>query len=189
MAVSRRSRSLRTSVRRRSNWEVGPRTSAGGGGQAISTSIAQIAGLAAQANIDGQTLIRTRGEVLMYLRSASGQSDGFNGAFGIGKATLAAFTAGAASVPTPVTEEAWDGWLYHRYFALVSAGPIAAATAAQEQLQVNNVVAALRFEVDSKAMRKIDADEVFYAAIEVTEVGTSDMVWNFNSRLLVKVMN
>ena len=49
--------------------------------------------------------------------------------------------------------------------------------------------AALRFEIDSKAMRKQDIDEGFYAAIEVTEFGTADAQWAFNSRMLVKNMS
>jgi len=184
----RSSRFQRTSVRHRSSWEVGPETSGGGGQQTITASVAQLAGTAVQAVIDGQTLIRTRGEVLMFLTSATAIGHGFYGAFGIAKATSAAILAGAASVPTPITEEAWDGWLYHRYFSCISAGPIAAATAAQEALQVNNVCAALRFEVDSKAMRKHAVDEGFYAAIEVVEIGTADMRWFFNSRMLQKQM-
>ena len=79
-------------------------------------------------------LIRTRGEFLIFLHSATALAHGYHGAFGIAKATTVAITAGAASVPTPITEENWDGWLYHRYFSVLSAGPIAAATAAQEAL-------------------------------------------------------
>ena len=189
MPTSTRSRYPRSSVRHRSSWEAGPETSGGGAAQVISSSIAELAGTAVQATVDGLTVIRTRGELMLYVETASLQGNGFHGAFGIAKATSAAVLAGAASVPTPITEEAWDGWLYHRYFHIHSAGPIAVATAAQEALQVNNVCAALRIEVDSKAMRKQDIDEAIYAAIEVTEVGTASMRWSFNCRLLVKNMS
>ena len=50
------------------------------------------------------------------------------------------------------------------------------------------MTAALRFEVDSKAMRKQDINEGFYAAIEVTEFGTADAQWAFNSRMFFKDM-
>jgi len=185
---SRGARFPSRSAPHRSSWEPGPSTAAGAG-IAITASSAQLGGTIASALVDSQTLIRTRGELLLFLRLATNSADGFVGAFGIAKATTAAALAGAASVPTPLTEDTWDGWLYHTYFALLTGGPIAAATAAQETDQVNNVVAALRIAVDSKAMRKIDADESFYAAIEVTEVGTAEMTWAFQSRLLVKDMS
>ena len=189
MPRSTRSRFSRTSVRHRSSWEVGPETSAGGGPQGITGSLAQIAGTAVQAAVDGLTLIRTRGELLMYLKTATSARDGFYGAFGIAKATSAAVLAGAASVPTPITEEAWDGWLYHRYFSLIAPGPIAAATAAQETLQNAGNISSLRLEVDSKAMRKWDVDEAIFACIEVVEIGAADMDWFFNCRLLTKDMS
>ena len=186
--MSPRSRFQRTSVRHRSSWEPGPETSGNGASQAISVGGGSLAGTAVQATVDGLTLIRTRGELLIYLRLATASDHGFHGAFGIAKATTAAIVAGAASVPTPITEEGWDGWLYHWYFSTFAAGPIAMATAAQETAQNHSTVAAVRIEVDSKAMRKWDIDEGIYAAIEVLEVGMAEMSWAFNSRLLVKEM-
>ena len=122
----------------------------------------------------------------MLLKTASIAGAGCYGAFGIAKATSAAVLAGAASVPTPVTEEAWDGWLYHRYFSLVSPGPIAVGTARQ---QTNSDIATvLRLEVDSKAMRKLDVNEAFFAVIEVTAQDTFSMEWAFNCRMLFKLM-
>ena len=188
MPGSRNSKFPRTSVRHRSSWEVGPETSGGGGQQSLSSSIAQIAGTAVQATVDGQTLIRTRGELVVYVTAVTNSGEGFFGAFGIAKATSAAVLAGVASVPTPATEDAWDGWLYHRYLTIVSGGPIAAATAAQEQNQGNANLSSMRLEVDSKAMRKIDVNEAFYAVLEVTELGTATLVWHFNSRMLFKLM-
>ena len=185
----RRSKFQRTSVRHRSNWEIGPETAGGGAPQGLTTSAAQLAGSFVNALLDAQTLIRTRGEFLGLLLTAGSAGDGFHGAFGIAKATSTAITAGVASVPAPLSEESWDGWLYHRYFNLFAGGPIAVATAAQETLQHAATTAALRLEVDSKAMRKIDIDEGFYAVIEVREHGVATMDWAFNSRILVKVMS
>jgi len=189
MAALRRSRFPRTSVRHRSSWEIGPETSGLGGPQAITGNQVILAGTFVNALIDGQTLIRTRGEFLCYLLTASAAGDGFHGAFGIAKATSAAITAGVGSVPTPVTEEAWDGWLYHRYFSVIAPGPMAAATAAQEALQHAATTAAVRIEVDSKAMRKVDINEGFYMAIEITEHGVATAEFLYNSRMLVKVMS
>ena len=184
----KRSRFHSTFVRHRPSWEVGPETSANGQPQAITASVSQLAGVAVQSVVDGLTLIRTRGEFLFFVESAAAIANGYHGAFGIAKASTAAIVAGAASVLTPITEEAWDGWLYHRYFSCLSAGPLAVASAAQQALQVNNVTAAVRFEVDSKAMRKLAVDEGIYACIEVIEFGTANAQWAFNCRQLVKDM-
>ena len=191
MANLRRSRfptSSARSSRRKTSWTVGPETSVNGATQVITASSAVLATTGAAVAEDGLTLVRTRGELVCLLGISASQGDGFHGAFGIGVATLAAFTAGIGSVPTPLTEEDWNGWLYHRYFGLFSGGPIAAATAAQQGDQVNSTSAALRVEVDSKAMRKLSMDMIVYAAVEVVELGAaSSMEFAFNSRLLVKL--
>ena len=185
----RSSRFLTKSAPHRSSWEFGPETSGNGAPQGLTASSSQLAGTNVAAAIDGLTLIRTRGEFMIYLTAATALGDGFHGAFGIGKATQAAVVAGVLSVPNPITEEAWDGWLYHRYFSCMAPGPIAVATAAQETLQNAGNIASLRLEVDSKAMRKWDINESMFACIEVIEHGTATAEWLFNSRMLVKNMS
>ena len=176
------------SLRRKTNWAIGPQTAGDGASIAIGSSQALLAANGAQVIESGITLVRLRGSLNLFLTSAAALGDGFHGAFGIGIATLPAFTIGVTAVPTPITEESWNGWLYHRYFGIFSGGPIAAATAAQEALQVNSTSAALNFEVDSKAMRKLNTDTVIFAALEVIELGASStMEFAFNSRLLVKL--
>ena len=167
---------------------MGPETSANGALQTIAASSFQLAGTAVQSLIDSLTLIRTRGELLLFIYAATATGDGFHGAFGIAKASIAAIVAGVASVPTPIDEEAWDGWLYHRYFNLFSGGTIAAADAAKNQNQINSTTAAQRIEIDSKAMRKLSVDEGLFGVIQVIEVGTASMRWAFNCRQLVKDM-
>ena len=189
MASSRGSRFRRTSERHRSSWDLGPKTSGVGAPQVVAGSTAQLGGTISSAIVDSITLIRTRGELIMWCSAATAAGDGFHGAFGIAKATMAALVAGAASVPTPITEDTWDGWLYHRYFSLFSPGPVAVATAAQEQLQNAPNISSLRLEVDSKAMRKINVDESFYCALEVAVHGAGGMEWVFNSRILIKDMS
>ena len=181
-----RTRSAR-SQRRKTSWNIGPQTGVDGAPQGISSSVAVLATGALVVLEEAITLIRTRGDLNLYLQSATGTGDGFHGAFGIAVATSPAVLAGIASLPTPITEEDWDGWLYHRYFSLVAGGTIAAATAAQQADQVNSSSAALHFEVDSKAMRKLSVDQSLYAAIEVVELGAASMQWAFNSRMLVKL--
>ena len=134
----------------------------------------------------GLTHIRLRGELLLYLATSDALLSGFAGAFGIGIASTAAMTVGVASVPTPIQEEDSDSWLFHRYFHLKTPGAISAAGAALSWS--GNGDSVLRLEVDTKAMRKLaDLDIGLYCAIEVTEVGTASMVWQFNSRSLVKL--
>ena len=178
---------LGRSQRRKSSWQFGTQTGVDGASQAISSSSSVIATGAVGIITDGLTLVRTRGDLNLFLTSATTAGDGFHGAFGIAVASAAAVLAGIASVPTPITEEEWDGWLYHRYFSLFAGGTIAAATAAQQQDQVNSSSAALHIEVDSRAMRKVETDMTIYAAIEVVELGAAGMDWAFNSRSLFKL--
>lgn len=184
MALSRGFRSGRVhSVARKSSWEVGPQLTL----SSISASGSTLGTAAISPTTAGLTLVRTRGELLLFLSSAAAAIDGFAGAFGIGLATLAAVTAGAASVPTPVTEAAWDGWLYHRFFHLFAAGIIDNSVAADTDA-MNATTAVLRLEVDSKAMRKLaDSTVAVYMALEVTETGTAALRAAFDSRVLVKL--
>ena len=160
-----------TYPRRRKAWEEGP------GGTAstnYSGSSAQIVGAGANIIVDGLTLLRTRGEFEIFMTAATAIPDGFRGAFGIGIVTTAAFTAGVASIPTPIAEQDWDGWLFWRAFG-VHAG-----------LQPNSDGSGyLRFEVDSKAMRKLDLLETIVAVVEVVEVGTATATSHFDSRVLL----
>ena len=189
MPTRLRSRFPRSSgPRHRSSWAFGPETAGSGGPQALAGTAAQLAGTVSSVGQDSITLIRTRGELLLYLTTATAQGDGFHGAFGLAKVSSAALLAGQPSVPSPLTEDTWDGWYYHRYFSIIAAGPIAVATAAQEALQNAATTAALRIEVDSKAMRKMSIDEGTYASIDVIEHGTATMEWLFNCRELIKLM-
>ena len=180
--------SLPRSSKRKTSWDVGPETGVNGATQVITASSAVLATTAVAFLFDGDTIVRTRGELNIFLSIAAGQGDGFHGAFGIGVASTAAVTAGIASVPTPLTEEDWNGWIYHRYFGLFAGGPLATATAADQQSQVNSTCAAARIEVDSKAMRKMSDAMSVYAAIEVVELGAvSSMEFAFNCRILTKL--
>ena len=125
---------------------------------------------------DGHTIVRLRGYFSARLTAAASISDGFFGAFGIGKATLAAFTAGVGAVPTPITEEAWDGWIYHEYFSVLS-----------QTTTVLEDTSWLVRQIDSKAMRKLTIEDVIYVVFEMSEVGTATMALNMNSRVLLKL--
>jgi len=174
-----RSLSSRPSSRRLTDWGNGP------GGTAptpVSTPVATILGAFVFALHPGFTVVRIRGEFAAHLGLATASEDGFAGAFGIGIASLAAVTAGGGSVPTPITEAVSDNWLYHRFFDIKAGFPFAAGAD-----PAGNREAFIRFEVDSKAMRKFPPDTAIYASLEVVEVGTANMEVAFNSRMLVKL--
>ncbi len=130
-----------------------------------------------QALLDGLTIVRLRGEVTAFLSSATTALDGYTGAFGIGIANENAFNAGVASVNIPVTDVAWEGWLYHQFFSCK----------AHTSGEVTGQCANYRFEIDSKAMRKIKLGDVVYAAIEVLEVGAATLNGHFDTRMLSKL--
>ena len=176
------SRGRRISQRRRKGWDVGPGQA--GPQSQISATTAVIASSAGAFGQDGLTVMRLRGEAMFFLSAATAVNDGFRGAFGIGIATTAAVVAGAASVPTPIGEQAWDGWMFWQPLRLIAAAPIDGSVSTDAD-GMNSVTASIRFEVDTKAMRKVAIDESIYAAIDVTEVGTAVMNWFFDSRVLV----
>ena len=175
------------SQRRKTSWAGGPGTSVDGARQGITSSSSVLATTSSAVLQDGITLVRTRGDLNLWLSAATAAGDGYSGAFGVAVASSPAVIAGILSVPTPLTEEDWDGWLYHRYFSCFAGGTIAAATAAEQADQVNASSAALHIEMDSKAMRKLEIDMTLYAIIEVVELGTAVLQWAFNSRMLFKL--
>ena len=131
--------------------------------------------------------MRTRGEVLMYLSAATAVFDGFIGAFGIGFASAAAMTAGAASLPTPITEFDSDNWIYHRFYNILSPGAISGGAATDADVG-GAVAAAVRWEIDSKAMRKVPDDDVgLYMAWEHTLTGTANLRIQARCRMLTKL--
>jgi len=128
--------------------------------------------------------MRTRGELLLYLKSAAAASNGFTGAFGIGLTTSQAFAIGVTAMPGPITDIDWDGWLYHRVFTMFS-GDVIASVASTDSDIVNANSAVLKLEVDSKAMRKQLEGMTEFCMLETIEAGTGTMQWIFNSRTLL----
>ncbi len=78
----------------------------------------------------------------------------------MGVVTLAASTAGVVSIPTPITEASWDGWLLHRYFGV-------------EKVTGDAGGGFMALELDSKAMRKGNEDEVLAGVLDVVETGVA----------------
>lgn len=176
MARSNTFRPQSRTPRRQTSWTLGPLDN-----RTVSSTTAQLWTLAAGANTDGLTVIRIRGAALFALTTVSQAHGGFIGAIGIGICTLAAFTAGIGSVPTPITEEDWDGWMFHRYFQVTS-------NTASIADGVNAGSANLAIEIDTKAMRKLPNDMVIFGALEASdEFGVSTMTFDARTRMLVKL--
>ena len=169
------------SQRRRTDWTLGPITQP----TAITaTGVLLGASFVVGVSGAGETLVRTRGDGLAYLTAATNPNDGFIGAFGIGYATTAAMTAGIASLPTPITEEDADSWVFHQYIHCLSPHTIDGTASTDTPL----VPTAFRFSIDSKAMRKVTDDDVgFYMAWEFTEVGTAVLQVQARVRMLTKL--
>jgi len=130
--------------------------------------------------------VRTRGRLQAFLDNATAALDGYHGAFGIAVATTAAVAVGATAVPTPITEQDWDGWLYWQSIQLLAPGIIDGGTLVDRDLM--NIHAAYQsFDIDSKAMRKLAVGDSIYACMEVVEIGTATLQWSLDSRVLVKL--
>ena len=168
------------SLRRKTAWSQGP---GGTTNTPITANGSTFLGSSVVATVEGVTVIRIRGELLMYLSLATSSNDGYRGAVGIGIATLAAVTAGVASVPTPITEEDAENWLWHRYFSCNSPVPFSAGAAQDGP----DIATSLRVEVDTRAMRKFPSEMAIYAIIEVVETGVATLNVSLNSRALAKL--
>ena len=94
-------------------WLLGPSALSG----AISTSVNTLwsGSVSDPASFEAPTLIRIRGRIQALLLTAAAAGDGFTYAFGLALVENTAFTAGATSLPGPISEADWDGWIWHLY--------------------------------------------------------------------------
>ena len=171
--VSRFPQRFNTKVRRPS-WSIGPN----GTLQLTATGSAVFGTGAVAADVE-LTIIRTRGIFQAFLSQATASLDGFQGAVGICKVSSNAFGVGITAIPTPVTDIAWDGWLWYQRFN------VKAATAT---LGVVEQMAGIEYVVDAKAMRKTNVTDVIVGVIEATEVGTAIGNFRLDTRMLSKSM-
>ena len=173
-------RSFAGKGRRKTSWGIGP----GDGSQVqLTAGTPTLIGSAISAVEDGITITRIRGELLMFLSSADALASGYFGAFGIGKGSLSAFNVGVGSMETPIADEGWDGWLYHKFFHLTASAPVAGGASAEHDMTLP-VTAALRIDVDVKAQRKLVPEDVIYAVVDVAEIGVAVLQVYFRSRAL-----
>ncbi len=133
-----------------------------------------------QAAIPEQTIVRTRGELLVQNLITGTDLSGFRWAFGICIVTENAFGVGATAIPGPFTDRSWDGWFV--YFT-------GSCFVGDVSVQGNNGLSAVsRLVIDSKAMRKFKFSDVMVGVFEtVTEVGTAIIRADLMTRVLVKL--
>ncbi len=170
---------------RQTAWGFGPGDTAVTTFTATSKSIMGT-GLGLTAGTGKATIARLHGEFSAYLTSASSANNGYSCAFGVGLVTLVAFGAGVASIPGPLTQLDWDGWMFHKLFSCVTVAAMSGAASGDADNQLSTV-AAIRFDVDSKAMRKMDEEVILVGVLEVVELGTAALSALFDSRLLLKL--
>jgi len=163
--------------RRTTAWGLGPNAVA----LSIASNAAQIwtngITLVAEEEV---TLVRTRGEVQIFLTSVTAIGDGFHGAVGIGVVTEQAFAAGVGSVPSPFDNAEWDGWLWHSFFNVHQ-------RTSTEGDGVNDTCGHIRIPIDSKAMRKWTSEQVIIGVVDQFEDGIAVMEVFVDCRMLVKL--
>ena len=161
------------SQRRQTAWAFGPE-----GTLAHTASAAQLYPTTISPTVEGLTVVRLRGEFLIFLTSVGSNVDGLSGAVGIGIVTAEAIAAGVAAVPTPFSDDDDELWMWHSYFNCVGA-----STSSPSQ----QPAATVRLQIDSKAMRKFPAGMVMFAACEVVETGVIAANSFILTRSLVKL--
>ena len=183
MAHVRSTSILRTSgrsQRRKTSWAIGPF-----GSTVHTTNASKVFPTGSQALLEGLTIVRIRGELVGALSGAAAALDGFSRVgVGICITNENAAGIGITATPTPLTDIAWDGWIWHSIFSLFSPGIIAGGAADDAPLGS----AFIRLEIDSKAMRKFKNTDVLTGVVETgDEVGAANMTLKLNTRVLVKL--
>ena len=179
MAARFRSRlqGRQSSPRHRPGWSPGP-----SGSIVASGSSTVLFAVGSQSQLDEVTIVRTRGYFHAHLTTTvAGVNEGFDGAVGICVVSENAFNAGVASVPAPLDDIAWDGWLWYHFFDLK-----AVTSTLSDGVNANAV--SQRIEIDSKAMRKTNITDVEIAVIQHVESGTASFGAELFTRSLSKIM-
>ncbi len=120
------------------------------------------------------TIVRSRGEVAVR-NTAFGADVVIGGAFGICVVSDEAFAAGTASIPRPFDDADWGGWFVWQSFESLFSFDDATGN-----LGVNNT--SLRYQVDSKAMRKVSDGETI---VMMAESQTGALVIAMHIRMLL----
>ena len=101
------------------------------------------------------TMVRARGSFSVKPSSYTADVTPV-GAFGIGLVSAEALAIGITAVPTPYRDSDWGGWMVWKPFALHF----------ESITQAGVLLGSWTFEIDSKAMRKVDANTAFVFVAE-----------------------
>ena len=121
------------------------------------------------------TVIRTRLTVSVQSDQSAGSETGIS-AIGLCVVSDQALAIGVTAVPTPITDLASDLWLMHQ--PLISAFLFATAAGFEEP---NDRI----YEIDSKAMRKVNNDQDLVMVTENSAVGGGAII-TVLGRILIK---
>ena len=163
------------SKRRATSWSAGPSQTT----VSLSAAGATLWATGSQAN-EQLTTVRIRGQLILSLNTVTTIGDGYaNVGIGICNVSENAFNAGVGSVPTPLTDIGWDGWMWHMLL-----GQLRGTETAELQ---RSVMEAVRVDIDSKAMRKLRPSDLTIGVIELgTETGAAVLGFNAITRVLDK---
>ena len=167
----------RSSTRRLTEWGEGPFNVLP---QSItSAGVITIAG-GQEATIKS-TLVRIRGEISLWLEAVGTIGDGYAEVdVGIGIVSADAFTAGAASMPSPALDKDWPWWWHSSMGAIVGFS----VTESENTGPISQV----RAVIDSKAMRKIAPNETVFGVVATrNEIGVATLTFTMNTRMLTKL--
>ncbi len=119
-------------------------------GTVVSTTQSALAASVITEGVQDVTLLRARGDFLVVaIPDAASDNDVL--AMGLIVANQSAITAGGVSLPGPILDQDSDAWLWHSYVGLD------AVTATAGTDVEGSLIA--RVHLDSKAMRKVQADQ------------------------------
>ncbi len=145
------------SLRRKTSWGVGPEGT-------LTISDVTPAGFPITAVVADTdlTIVRIRGEVNMFLQVTDSGLGGF-GRIGLGICIVSENAAGVGqtAVPHPITDLAWDGWLWHW------TGSLQTPLSSTEGTGLAGSDS-YRLVIDNKAMRKIHTTDTIIGMVECT---------------------
>jgi len=129
-------------------------------------------------NVPNPTIVRSHLELICTDdESVSAADSAYTLVYGCGVVERNALAAGAAALPSPDTDQDWDGWFVHG--ALTGGAPTSGLTDSPLGVQ--------RATVSSKAMRKVGQDEAVVLIIEpLTVLGTTGIQFWGIVRFLLK---
>ena len=184
MARRRTQRQFSPSPKRLTNWVGGVSTGLTGM-VGLSAATALIVSsldtrLAANASLGTDfTIVRIRG-ILSFIFADIAVDRASFGAFGVCVVNGEAFDAGVASIISPWTESGDDRWFYHMYWSSAQVVDVVGTDAGASSFVTRE------YQIDGKAMRKVNIGDVIVAVIEQASSATAI---NFieNHRTLIKL--